>query len=127
MSRPWASTHGSAIELLDAIAGLREREDMTIVLTTHYLDEAERLCDRVAIIHARRDRRARHARRRCWPASAPSCSSCASHGDLSVALAALARTGIAADDAFVVGATLTVPLHDATRGRRDRRDRTERG
>ena len=38
-------------ELLDVIAGLREREEMTIVLTTHYLDEAERLCDRVAIIH----------------------------------------------------------------------------
>src|SRR5436190_21449663 len=40
------------VELLDAIAGLREREDMTIVLTTHYLDEAERLCDHVAIVHA---------------------------------------------------------------------------
>ena len=25
---------------------------MTIVLTTHYLDEAERLCDRIAIVHA---------------------------------------------------------------------------
>ena len=25
---------------------------MAILLTTHYLDEAERLCDRVAIIHA---------------------------------------------------------------------------
>jgi len=38
-------------ELLDLIAGIRERGDMTIVLTTHYLDEAERLCDRVAIVH----------------------------------------------------------------------------
>ena len=38
-------------ELLDVIAGLRARETMTIVLTTHYLDEAQRLCDRVAIIH----------------------------------------------------------------------------
>jgi ABC-2 type transport system ATP-binding protein len=27
---------------------------MTVLLTTHYLDEAERLCDRVAIIHAGR-------------------------------------------------------------------------
>src|SRR3954467_15853289 len=36
------------LELLDAIAGLREREEMTIVLTTHYLDEAEHVCDRVA-------------------------------------------------------------------------------
>src|SRR3954452_1396140 len=40
------------LELLDAIAGLRRREDMTIVLTTHYLEEAQRLCDRVAIVHA---------------------------------------------------------------------------
>src|SRR5205823_9369999 len=38
-------------ELLDVIAGLRAETDMTILLTTHYLDEAERLCDRVAIMH----------------------------------------------------------------------------
>ena len=38
-------------ELLDVIAGLRAREELTILLTTHYLDEAQRLCDRVAIIH----------------------------------------------------------------------------
>ena len=37
-------------ELLDLIAGLRARAEMTVVLTTHYLDEAERLCDRVAIM-----------------------------------------------------------------------------
>src|SRR5438128_2178539 len=39
-------------ELLDAIARLRALGDMTVLLTTHYLDEAERLCDRVAIVHA---------------------------------------------------------------------------
>src|SRR2546423_10721954 len=38
-------------ELLDVIAGLRARDELTILLTTHYLDEAQRLCDRVAIIH----------------------------------------------------------------------------
>src|SRR5206468_11145304 len=37
-------------ELLDVIAGLRARNEMTILLTTHYLDEAQRLCDRVAIM-----------------------------------------------------------------------------
>src|SRR5262249_11736775 len=41
-------------ELLDLIDGLRRRREMTVVLTTHYLDEAERLCDRVAIMHAGR-------------------------------------------------------------------------
>src|SRR5947209_3042345 len=39
-------------ELLDVIAGLRKRMDTTVLVTTHYLDEAERLCDRIAIIHA---------------------------------------------------------------------------
>src|SRR5205823_9923325 len=41
-------------ELLDVIAGLRTRRELTLLLTTHYLDEAERLCDRIAIIHAGR-------------------------------------------------------------------------
>ena len=50
-SRPSGSTRASAHELLDVIAGLRAREEMTILLTTHYLDEAQRLCDRVAIVH----------------------------------------------------------------------------
>ena len=40
--------------LWDTIATLRER-GKTIVLTTHYMDEAERLCDRVAIVdHGKR-------------------------------------------------------------------------
>ncbi len=38
-------------ELLDVIAGLRARDELTMLLTTHYLEEAQRLCDRVAIIH----------------------------------------------------------------------------
>src|SRR6516162_5156085 len=37
-------------ELLDLIGGLRGRTGMTTVLTTHYLDEAERLCDRIAVM-----------------------------------------------------------------------------
>ena len=36
--------------LWDVIRGLRER-DKTVILTTHYMDEAEILSDRVAIIH----------------------------------------------------------------------------
>src|SRR5437588_781290 len=41
-------------ELLDVLGSLRDRNELTILLTTHYLDEAERLCDRVAIMHAGR-------------------------------------------------------------------------
>jgi ABC-2 type transport system ATP-binding protein len=37
-------------DLFDVIATLRERTGVTIIMTTHYLDEAERLCDRLAII-----------------------------------------------------------------------------
>ncbi|RLI77469.1 ABC transporter ATP-binding protein [Archaeoglobales archaeon] len=34
----------------DYILEMREREDVTIILTTHYIEEADKLCDRVAII-----------------------------------------------------------------------------
>jgi ABC-2 type transport system ATP-binding protein len=37
-------------ELWSLIADLRAREGMTLVLTTHYLEEAERLCERIAIM-----------------------------------------------------------------------------
>jgi len=39
----------SARNLRRMIAGLRE-EGVTVFLTTHYLEEAERLCDRIALI-----------------------------------------------------------------------------
>jgi ABC-2 type transport system ATP-binding protein len=39
-------------DLFDVLATLRERTGVTILLTTHYLDEAERLCDRIAIVEA---------------------------------------------------------------------------
>ncbi len=32
------------------IRDLKKREDITIILTTHYMDEADKLCDRIAII-----------------------------------------------------------------------------
>jgi len=38
-------------ELADLIGGLAAGGDTTVLLTTHYLDEAERLCGRVAIMH----------------------------------------------------------------------------
>ena len=100
-------------ELLEVIGRLRDRTEMTIMLTTHYLDEAERLCDRVAIIHAGQiialdtpaalvaglgdelvELRVRH--------------------DPAAALASLRADGIAGDDAFSVGSTLTVPVHHGT-------------
>ena len=89
-SRPSGSIRASAHELLDLIAGLRARSEMTILLTTHYLDEAEQLCDRDRD-HPRRPRSSPSTpRTRSWPASAGNSSSCAVDGD------AASRTGGAA-------------------------------
>jgi ABC-2 type transport system ATP-binding protein len=98
-------------ELLDVIAGLRARDQLTILLTTHYLDEAQRLCDRVAIIHegslVALDR--------------PQAMLAGLGGELlefrvpgnaPIALDSLRRRGIAGGDAFAVGARVTVPLHE---------------
>jgi ABC-2 type transport system ATP-binding protein len=98
-------------ELLEVIAGLRGREGMTIVLTTHHLDEAQRLCDRVAIIHqgtivgldspqALLAGLGREILEFRVSGSAPA------------ALAALRDRGIARADSFAVGARVTVLLHE---------------
>lgn len=38
-------------EVQQFILGLREQHDATVLLTTHDMDEADRLCDRIAVIH----------------------------------------------------------------------------
>src|SRR5262249_61255791 len=106
---------GIRVELLDAIAALRDREEMTVVLTTHYLDEAERLCDRVAIIHAG-EIVALDTPAALLAGLGGELLELRVHGDVSLALAALGAHGVAADDAFVVGQTLTVPLRGASAG-----------
>ena len=102
-------------ELLDAIAGLRRREEMTIVLTTHYLEEAQRLCDRVAIVHMG-EIVALDTPAALLAGLGGELLELRVDGDTAVALAALGAHGLAADDAYVVGQTLTVPLHETTAG-----------
>ncbi len=40
----------SRMEVWELISHLRERQGLTLLLTTHYMDEADRLCDRLAIV-----------------------------------------------------------------------------
>jgi ABC-2 type transport system ATP-binding protein len=98
-------------ELLDVIAGLRAREELTILVTTHYLDEAERLCDRVAIIHEG-SLVALDTPRALLAGIGQEILEFRVGGDPQLALASLSERGIADGDAFAIGARLTVPLHD---------------
>jgi ABC-2 type transport system ATP-binding protein len=96
-------------ELLDLISGLRERTGMTTVLTTHYLDEAERLCDRIAVMHqgtiVALDRPAA-----LLDGLGAELVELRVHRDPAGVLAAMRAHGPADDDAFAVGSTLTVPV-----------------
>ena len=98
-------------ELLDVIAGLRAREEMTIVLTTHYLDEAQRLCDRVAIVH-QGTIVGLGAPRTLLAGLGQEILEFRVSGSADAALGALRERGVAAEDAFAVGARVTVPLHE---------------
>jgi ABC-2 type transport system ATP-binding protein len=98
-------------ELLDVIGRLRDRNEITILLTTHYLDEAERLCDRIAIIHAGRIV-ALDTPAALLAGLGGELVELRVDGDAAGALASLRMRGLAGDDAFTIGSTLTVPLHD---------------
>ena len=98
-------------ELLDVIVGLRNREDMTILVTTHYLDEAQRLCDRVAIIHEGQIV-ALDSPQVLLAGLGREILEFRVDGSPQAALAALRERGVARDDGFAVGARVTVPLHE---------------
>jgi ABC-2 type transport system ATP-binding protein len=100
-------------ELLDVIAGLRARDDLTILVTTHYLDEAQRLCDRVAIIHEG-SLVALDSPKALLAALGREILEFRVDGSPDRALATLRDRGIAAEDAFAIGARITVPLHNHT-------------
>ena len=102
-------------ELLDVLARLRANREMTTLLTTHYLEEAERLCDRVAIIHLG-EIVAMDSPKALLSSMGHEIIELRVEADGPAALELLRDRGIARDDAFVVGATLTVPLHDHSPG-----------
>ena len=99
-------------ELLDLIAGLRARSGMAVLLTTHYLDEAERLCDRIGIID--------HGRivvldtpDRLLATLGEEILEVRVAGPAAPALGVLHDAGVAADDVHAVGSTITVATRAA--------------
>ena len=54
-----------------AVQQMQERYGMTVLVTTHYMDEADQYCDRVALMHRGPHARARHARTNSRPSSDP--------------------------------------------------------
>ncbi len=100
-------------ELLDVIGRLRDRSQMTILLTTHYLDEAEKLCDRLAVIHSGRIV-ALDTPTALLAALGREIVELRIDGDAQIALDSLRDRGIVDGDGFAVGSTLTLPLHGRT-------------
>jgi ABC-2 type transport system ATP-binding protein len=98
-------------ELLDVIVGLRNREDMTILVTTHYLDEAQRLCDRVAIIH-QGEIVALDSPSALLAGLGREILEFRVDGSPATAVGALRDRGVARGDSFAIGARVTVPLHE---------------
>src|ERR1700759_4710008 len=94
-------------ELLDLIAGLRDRFDMTILLSTHSLEEARQLCDRVAIMHEGQIV-GLDSPKRLLAELGNEILELRVDGDGPAALAALRASGIASDDAYAIGSALPV-------------------
>jgi ABC-2 type transport system ATP-binding protein len=88
---------------------------MTILLTTHYLDEAKRLCDRVAIMHMG-EIVALDTPDGLLADLGSEILELRIDGDPAGALAMLRARRMADAHAFVVGSTLTLPLHGVTAG-----------
>ena len=95
-------------DLFDVIATLRDQTGVTVIMTTHYLDEAEQLCDRLAVIDS---------------GTMVACDTpsrlLASIGDDVLelrlgdperAVDVLRRQGVPGDDLLVIGGTVTVSL-----------------
>jgi ABC-2 type transport system ATP-binding protein len=98
-------------ELLDVIEELGTDGEITILLTTHYLDEAERLCDRIAVMHEGRIV-ALGSPAELRASLGEELVEIRVDGDAAAALDVLRARGAAGDDAFSVGSTVIVPLHD---------------
>lgn len=98
-------------ELLDLIAGLRSTGELTILLTTHYLDEAERLCDRIAILHEGKIVALDSPAALLASLGAEMVELRVEGVAAETALIALKKNGIAGEDSISFGSSITMPLH----------------
>jgi ABC-2 type transport system ATP-binding protein len=97
-------------DLFDALATLRDRTGVTILMTTHYLDEAERLCDRIAIVDAGRVV-ACDSPANLLGALGPEALELRADEPEQAAVA-LVAAGVASADLLVIGTTVTVLLRE---------------
>jgi ABC-2 type transport system ATP-binding protein len=95
----------------NAIRQLQDREQVTTVLTTHYLEEAEAMCDRVAIVNEGRIL-ALDTPRALLDALGNEVLELQVDGDVRDAVTAL--LSLEARDPQVIGSTVTVPLQNGS-------------
>jgi ABC-2 type transport system ATP-binding protein len=94
-------------ELWRTIGALREREQVTVLLSTHYLEEAQSVCDRVAIID-RGEIIALDSPARLVAAVGPQMLDLRVDGDAVPVLAALAELGPSVGEPLHSGSTVSV-------------------
>jgi len=96
-------------ELWSLISELRETEGLTLLLTTHYLEEAEKLCARLAIMHT--------GRIVAMDSPAALLAGLGQEvleveGATEAVTTTLRAAGISTEGAFEIGSTVTVPFHN---------------
>jgi ABC-2 type transport system ATP-binding protein len=96
-------------ELWALLREVRSRQQVTVVLTTHYLDEAERLCDRIAVMHEGRII-ADGAPAALLDAFGEQVLDVEAAGPTASVMVALRAGGVPVEGALEIGSTLTIPL-----------------
>jgi ABC-2 type transport system ATP-binding protein len=100
-------------DIWDAIEQLRRRYGVTVVLSTHYLEEAERVCDRVGIVHQGRIV-ALDTPKALLRTLGEEAVELKVDDDPAAVLPALAGLGLNGSSPLVMGKTITIPLTDGS-------------
>ncbi len=95
----------------ESIEHLRLRSGVTVVLSTHYLEEAEKVCDRVAIMHQGRIV-ALDTPKSLLKALGEQAVELTVDDDPASVVPALAGLGLSGSPPLVMGRTITIPLTD---------------